>query len=258
VRALIYHDVTESVRFDEIGFPGAAAAAYKLEPPAFERHLAAIAAVRRAPGLLKTSGSLPPVALTFDDGGASALDIATMLERQGWRGHFFITTSRIGSRGFVTATDVRELVDRGHVVGSHSHTHPVYFGRLPEHVIADEWQRSREVLAALLGRPPDIAGVPGGDLSPVVITTARDAGFRFLMTSEPTARITVWGGLTVIGRYTVRSSTSPGRAAALAGGAPLAGALAWLDWNTKKVAKRVAPSGYRKAREAIRKGRATG
>jgi peptidoglycan/xylan/chitin deacetylase (PgdA/CDA1 family) len=256
MRALIYHDVTESERFHEIGFPGAVAAAYKLEPPAFEGHLDAIAAIRRVPGLVTVADPLPPVALTFDDGGASALRVATMLERRGWRGHFFITTSRIGSSGFLTASEVRELADRGHVVGSHSHTHPVYFGRLAEHVIADEWQRSRDILATLLGTPPDIAGVPGGDLSQAVVVTARDAGFRFLMTSEPTTRITVSGGLTVIGRYTIWSSTSQRRAASLAAGAPLAAGFAWLDWNAKKILKRAAPSTYQKARRALR-GRRT-
>jgi peptidoglycan/xylan/chitin deacetylase (PgdA/CDA1 family) len=176
-----------------------------------------------------------------------------MLERRGWRGHFFITTSRIGSPGFLTAAEVRELADRGHAVGSHSHTHPDYFGRLPEHVIADEWQRSRDVLATLLGTPPDIAGVPGGDLSSAVVTGARDAGFRILMTSEPTQRVTVAGELSVIGRYTVWSSTSPARAASLAEGARLASVIAWLDWNAKKMLKRVAPATYQKARRAIRR-----
>jgi len=83
VRALIYHDVTESSRFDESGFPGATAAAYKLEPPAFDRHLDAIASGRHTPGVITPGGPLPTVALTFDDGGDSATNIATMLERHG-------------------------------------------------------------------------------------------------------------------------------------------------------------------------------
>jgi hypothetical protein len=43
-----------------------------------------------------------PVFLTFDDGGASALHpTADLLERRGWSGHFFVTTRRIGTPGFL-------------------------------------------------------------------------------------------------------------------------------------------------------------
>ena len=47
--------------------------------------------------------------LTFDDGGASALRIAEMLARYGWKGHFFITVNRIDSPAFVTSDDIRAL-----------------------------------------------------------------------------------------------------------------------------------------------------
>jgi peptidoglycan/xylan/chitin deacetylase (PgdA/CDA1 family) len=257
VRALIYHDVTESSRFDESGFPGPTASAYKLEPPAFELHLDAISSGRHRPGVITPGGALPPVALTFDDGGDSAMDIATMLERRGWRGHFFVVTDRIGAPGFVTADDVRELADRGHAIGSHTHTHPRPLGRLPEPVIADEWRRSRDILAELLGAEPFLAGVPGGDTSPVVVAAARDAGYRVLMTSEPTQATASRGALVVIGRYTIWSSTPPARAAALAAGSRLAGSRAWLGWNAKKLAKRAAPSAYRRARETVRRRGAT-
>jgi peptidoglycan/xylan/chitin deacetylase (PgdA/CDA1 family) len=257
VRALIYHDVTESSRFDLSGFPGATASAYKLQPPAFERHLDAIAARVRSPGVITEAGPLPAVALTFDDGGDSAIAIATMLERRGWRGHFFVVTDRLGTPGFVTAEQVREIADRGHVIGSHTHTHPRPLSRLPGAAIADEWRRSRDILAELLGAPPYLAGVPGGDVSSLVVAAAGDAGYRTLMTSEPTQSIASRGGLTVVGRYTIWSSTPPARAAALAAGSRPAVSRAWLGWNAKKLAKRVAPSVYRRARETVRRRDAT-
>src|SRR6185437_4332924 len=114
--ALIYHDVVAAARQDECGFPGPVAARYKLEPDRFEAHLDAIAATGVTVGGL---GDGSGVALTFDDGGASALDAAELLERREWRGHFFITTGRIGTPGFLTAAGVSELAERGHTVGSH-------------------------------------------------------------------------------------------------------------------------------------------
>jgi peptidoglycan/xylan/chitin deacetylase (PgdA/CDA1 family) len=257
MRALIYHDVTEPSGFDLSGFPGPTAAAYKLDPFAFESHLDAIAAKRHRARAITLTDPLPDVALTFDDGGASAMRIATMLERRGWRGHFLITTGRIGTSGFVTRDEVRELAERGHVIGSHTHTHPVPLSGLSEDVIAEEWRVSRDLLAELLGGPPFLAAVPGGFVSPAVVAMARESGYRILLTSEPTRRIATSGPLMVVGRYTVWSSTSAARVAALATGSSIATSRAWLGWNAKKAVRRVAPSAYSRAREVVRRRGAT-
>ena len=116
--ALIYHDVVTESQQDECGFPGPVAARYKLDPERFEAHLDAIAETGVTVGLI---GDGSQAALTFDDGGSSALAAAHALERRGWRGHFFVTTGRIDTPGFLTAAQVRELAERGHTVGSHSH-----------------------------------------------------------------------------------------------------------------------------------------
>src|SRR5205085_305494 len=83
---------------------------------------------------------------------------------RGWRGAFFVVTSRIGTRGFLDATSVRELAARGHEVGSHSHTHPKYMGRLGAGTVAEEWCASRDALAGLIGESPVSAAVPGGSV----------------------------------------------------------------------------------------------
>src|SRR6185437_9067657 len=44
---LEYHDVITGEDFDASGFPGAAAASYKLTVPSFDAHMRAIAATRR-------------------------------------------------------------------------------------------------------------------------------------------------------------------------------------------------------------------
>ena len=68
---------------------------------------------------------------TFDDGGVSYYTVvADRLEAQGWRGHCFVSTDFIGQRGFLTAAQIRELDARGHVIGSHSASHPARFSTL--------------------------------------------------------------------------------------------------------------------------------
>lgn len=242
--ALIYHDVVAPADTESVGFSGRLAARYKLSSDRFIAHLDAIASAGVPVGLVAEAGTLPLAALTFDDGGASALGVADALERRGWRGHFFVTTDLIGTPGFVRDEEVVELARRGHVVGSHSHTHPTYMGKLPRRVIDEEWRRSSDVLGELLGDRPRTASVPGGFLSGDVVAGAEAAGFDVLFTSEPRVRPLQHGGLTVLGRYTVWATTPPARAAAYVRGSRAARARLVLEWKVKGAGKRLSPRVY--------------
>jgi peptidoglycan/xylan/chitin deacetylase (PgdA/CDA1 family) len=246
---LLYHDVVERDARERAGFPGPLAARYKLDPVAFAMHLDAIAATGSSVGLLDDSPR-PDVTFIFDDGGASTSEIASALEERGWRGYFFVPTARIGTPGFAAAEALRGLLARGHGVGSHSHTHPTYMGALTRTQLDDEWRRSRDVLASLLGREPDTASVPGGFLSRAVIESAASAGYSLLMTSEPTTRVTEVEGMTVIGRFAIKELTRPGEAAAYARADRRARARLWLGWRAKTAAKRVSPRVYQGLRVA--------
>ena len=249
--ALIYHDVVEPGRREQIGFPGPLAARYKLTPEHFAGHLDRIAADGVVVGTVGPNAR-PQAALTFDDGGASALHAADAQEARGWRGHFFVTTGRIGTPGFLGAAEVRDLAARGHVIGSHSHSHPTYMGKLGREAIAEEWRRSAGALGELLGEAPWSASVPGGYLTERVIETAAEAGYGLLMTSEPTARAGRRDGMTVMGRYTIWNTTPAAQAAGYARGAAVPRARLWLEWNAKRIPKRLSPGLY----QALRRLRA--
>ena len=83
--ALMYHDIVEPGHADDSGFPGAAAAHYKLTTSAFEQHLSQLAATRyRFPCVSSLrDASQPCCLLTFDDGGVSALRVAGELASHG-------------------------------------------------------------------------------------------------------------------------------------------------------------------------------
>src|ERR1035438_7697935 len=149
--AIMYHDVVEDGDFESSGFPGEGAHVYKLRREDFERHLDAIARATTAVGTVCTLVGRP-VLITFDDGGVSSLHpIADLLESHGWRGHFFITTDRIGTPGFLTEAQLRELHRRGHIVGSHSRSHPTRMAALSRADLDGEWRES-------LSRPPSGVG----------------------------------------------------------------------------------------------------
>lgn len=253
--ALMYHDIVAADRADESGFPGRDAALYKVTYEQFDDHLEAIGRLlsRRA----KTRSNppdlpaLPAPAITFDDGGASAMTAAGALERHGLIGHFFITTNYIGARGFVSEHDLRELRARGHVIGSHSCSHPLRMGHCSWPQLLDEWTRSRSKLADILGEDVQAASVPGGDFAPQVAEAAARAGFRRLFTSEPTRRVRHPFGLTLLGRFTIQRWTTADTAARLASGEWFPCARQVVVWNAKKISKRVGGERYLQLRKLL-------
>jgi peptidoglycan/xylan/chitin deacetylase (PgdA/CDA1 family) len=242
--ALMYHDLVRPGREHSSGFPGRDAARYKVAPDRFEEHLLAIeAAVGR-------SASQAP-AMTFDDGGVSALEAAAALERHGMRGTFLITVNYIGAQGFLDAASIRDLHRRGHVVGSHSCSHPLRMGRWPPSRLAEEWAESRARLADVIGNAVTVASVPGGDYAPAVADGAAEAGFVLLYTSEPKATIERANQLEIRGRYTVHRWTSAGTIGKLASGDMRVLARQRIAWNVKKITKRLAGERYLRVRKLL-------
>jgi len=254
---LLYHDVVDPGAYSSSGFAGGDADIYKLDRPAFAAHLDAIAAAATGPvaSVLTVDGTSakPPVLMTFDDGGVGAVEhTADMLEERGWLGHFFITTERIGTAGFLSREQIRELHDRGHVIGSHSVSHPPRMAALSRDELLREWGRSVAELSDLLGEAVTTGSVPGGYHSRTVAETAAEAGIERLFHSEPTDRVTSEvKGLLEFGRYNVQRATSPETAGELARNSFSLRARQALLWNAKKVAKKVGGKYWLAARKRI-------
>lgn len=258
IRTLLYHDVVEGGRWNASGFEGGDAAIYKLSRPAFEEHLDRLRAAGAAPALAGAEAPAQGWMITFDDGGVSALEIiAPALERRGWRGHFFMTTGRLGAPGFLDAAGLRELAARGHVVGSHSADHPLAMSSLSPAALADEWSRSVETLSRVTGVAPLVASIPGGAYSTVVAETAAAAGIRILFTSEPTAHSWRVGSVTCFGRYTIWRGMSAASALDFALGRGMGRFRQRLAWDAKKVVKRTCGPAYRELRRRMLAGAAS-
>ena len=217
VAAFCYHDVTDDP--STAGFQRPGAMPYKHGRAAFARDLDAIAAGPYAPELVTDLDLTRPgrhVVLTFDDGGRSALAIGDTLAARGWRGHFFIVTGLIGSRAFLAPQQIRYLRGCGHVIGSHSETHPDIFREQSRERMDQEWRVSRDKLADMLGEPCRSASVPGGDSSPTVFESAAAAGFTYLFSSEPQTEPFRVGGCWILGRFVPKAWTPAARIGALA------------------------------------------
>ena len=238
--ALMYHDIVAPGDDDASGFPGAAAAHYKLDVDAFARHLAA-SGPRFGPVNSRADG--PQCALTFDDGGASAMKIAALLGRHGMTGHFFVTTSRVGTPGFATGNDLGSRHAAGHVIGSHSHTHPGRYRafRPPPSMPSGGTASTRSRRSS----------VPGGFYARHVASAAARAGVRWLFTFEPTTNTHVVNDCVVLGRYTLWPGMPLERAVALALGTAIQRERQWLNWNAKKPLKRWGHPVYGMLRHAL-------
>jgi hypothetical protein len=82
--------------------------------------------------------------------------------------------------------------------------------------MAEEWRTSCDAIAQILGEPCVTASVPGGDISRRVLESASTAGLRYLFTSEPWLAPRRIGDCWILGRYSVKTSTSAARVAELA------------------------------------------
>jgi peptidoglycan/xylan/chitin deacetylase (PgdA/CDA1 family) len=260
--SLLFHDVYVADP-RESGFATSGADRYKLSVEGFDAQLAGLAQVRSdAPQLIvgmtgqplvtgglkafgyhvdgNRDGASIPYLFTVDDGGVSYYTvIADRLEARGWRGHCFVSTDAIGTREFLSAAHIRELDGRGHVIGSHSASHPARFSSCAPSRMNQEWTRSRSLLEDLLGHEVRTASLPGGYYSPAVARSARDAGLQVIFTSEPTTATHDEDGILVIGRFTVRGRHTTDRAGRLAAPSPWTRYREWASWHAKGLVKPV-------------------
>jgi peptidoglycan/xylan/chitin deacetylase (PgdA/CDA1 family) len=240
--SLGYHDVVEKGSTPETA-RRAAASHYSLTRAQFREHLDAIAELGCA--VSTVTSEQPAVLLTFDDGatGADAC-AAEELERRGWRGHFFITTDWIGKPGFLNASEIRDLHRRGHLVGSHTRSHPSRMSHLGWDQILAEWVESCAALSDLLAEPIFMASVSDGYYSRQVGRAAAAAGLKFLFNSEPTQAVAQVDGCRILGRYAILASTPASEAAALASGGWKSQMRQAASWKARKLAKAVAGEHY--------------
>ena len=259
---LLFHDVVPSSRWELSGFEGADADVYKLDCGAFRRHLMAIS--QSLHGRPTTSDELfaqprgdRPFLLTFDDGGVSALLYAAdILDEFGWKAHFLVTAGRIGTRGFLDRGQIQELRRRGHVIGSHSFSHPPRMAHCSPAQLDDEWQRSAQLLGDILSEPIEVASVPGGYYSRAVARAAARAGIKLLFNSEPVTGSQVVDHCLILGRFSAQRGTPPEWSAAIVAGRWQPRTRAYLFWNAKKVAKALGGTMWLRARVRLLEHRA--
>jgi peptidoglycan/xylan/chitin deacetylase (PgdA/CDA1 family) len=244
--SLAYHDVTDGLNGELVGYK----ALYKLRREEFHNHIRSIRQQAQEVGVcsihrFRRWEGEAPVFLTFDDGELGAYTcVADELERYGWRGHFFITTDWIGRAGFLDRAQIRELRSRGHVIGSHSCTHPARMSHLKWGELMGEWSESCAILSDILGERVRVASVPDGYYSKKVGKAAAAAGIEVLFTSEATSATSLLDDCLILGRYFIQMHTPPSVSGAIAAGKIWPRWRQTVLWEAKKAVKALTGESY--------------
>jgi peptidoglycan/xylan/chitin deacetylase (PgdA/CDA1 family) len=126
----------------------------------------------------------PDVAITFDDGNLSDVEVAlpALLER-GLKAHFFVCAGRLDQPGFLGADGVRALIAAGMTVGSHG-MHHRRWPALTSRELIEETEGARLRLESVTRTPADTVAVPFGEYNRRVLAAVRRAGFARVFTSD--------------------------------------------------------------------------
>jgi peptidoglycan/xylan/chitin deacetylase (PgdA/CDA1 family) len=124
------------------------------------------------------------VAITFDDGCETDwLTAAPILREVGFNATFFITSGRLGTPGYLSPAQLRELSAQHFEIGCHSMTHP-YLTDLDESGLRREVCESKLQLEQIIGKSVDHFSCPGGRYDHRVVNLARTAGYATVSTSR--------------------------------------------------------------------------
>jgi peptidoglycan/xylan/chitin deacetylase (PgdA/CDA1 family) len=247
--SLMYHDVCDYALVGS-GRSGIRGHRYTVHRAQFEAHMALLerhchTGPALVSDLLREWTGQPSVALTFDDGGVSAYTtVIDVLDRYGWKAHFFIVTDWIGKLNCMNPTQIRELRARGHMIGSHSRSHLPMMSFQSRDVVLREWVDSLHCLSDILGETVDIASLPGGYYSRGVAEAASCSGIRALFTSEPTGYTHRVGNCTIFGRYVIGRATHRDRLLGLLQGNYLVRAKEHATWALKTSARNFGGKAY--------------
>jgi peptidoglycan/xylan/chitin deacetylase (PgdA/CDA1 family) len=166
---------------------------YAVQLDVFESHLDLmrelgmnVQAVELLPALRQqlTSGL---VGMTFDDGHVTNLDAARSLARRGWSGTFFINPATVGTPGYLSWPQLKDMCEMGMSIQSHA-LHHRYQDELSTAEQFEELSRSRQMIEAELGQAVTTYAPPGGRTSRDTVRLAQQAGYAMMNTS----RVGVW------------------------------------------------------------------
>lgn len=129
----------------------------------------------------------PGVCITFDDGHETDwIAAAPILHEFGFHATSYVTSGFIGTPGYLTADQLRQLDGSGVEIGCHSMTHP-FLTQVRSTELPRELGGARLQIEQMLGHPIEHFSIPNGQYDARTLAEARRAGFRTVANSRPHA-----------------------------------------------------------------------
>jgi peptidoglycan/xylan/chitin deacetylase (PgdA/CDA1 family) len=170
-------DAHYSVALDDFGRQLQRMLALGLQPSSVARLLAD----------LPSHGAAGRVGITFDDGHMSNHEAAARLRDLGGTADFFINPSTVGSAGFLSWEQLREMVSWGMSIQSHGMNHH-FLDDLDVAGVQAELADSKAAIEQQLGRRVTLFAPPGGRVVPGLAALARQLGYERICSS----RVALW------------------------------------------------------------------
>jgi len=118
--------------------------------------------------------------LTFDDSTKDHIDVAApLLAKHGWKGTFNVVTDLVGHPNRLTWDDIRSLQRQGHVIASHTATHPDLAALLAKgetNEVRRQYRASYEAILRETGRAPRYMCYPYSQRNAVTDALCREEG----------------------------------------------------------------------------------
>lgn len=102
--------------------------------------------------------------ITFDDGLLDNYIYALpLLEKYGFTGYFLVSTGKIGKEKYMDYNQLKDLINRNHVVGCHTYTHHRMNENDKKEILDFEIVQSKEEIEKNINKPVDIFCWCGGE-----------------------------------------------------------------------------------------------
>ena len=125
-----------------------------------------------------------PFVVTFDDGYVDNYTTAfPILKKYGFVATVFMVTSYINGEGFMSWSQLKELISSGWEIEGHTVNHP-YLSQIDKTAVFKELKSSKELLEKGLGQPIDFFAYPYGDVNADVAMAVKDSGYLMAFTTE--------------------------------------------------------------------------
>ena len=161
VPVLCYHRISEGNKGD-----------YTVSPATFEAHMKILAdsgyhsiQPTQLYDYLVYNKTLPekPFMITFDDSRVEHTTIAApVMEKNGFRGTFFIMTITYNKKNYMTKEEIAKLATAGHTIGMHSWDHTM----VTKYKEAADWQKQviepKKKLEDIVDKPVEYWAYPNG------------------------------------------------------------------------------------------------